>query len=231
MKIYLRSLIAILCLLSFLIHAHVKSQDLPAIPGGKKLSFNGTFTSDDKSKPGIFQSDNKLYRMIYTIGKVTDENKELLDVQFLQEDELLYEKDRLPGSDVSISNSGYTVVYDMQNTFKAEVLISVFSRTGDLVFRKNFKYASVFGFSENGNLFGAGTDKNLHIIDLTTLTKKSLTPCSKFSFSGSGSFLVTAHEDELNIYKNYRLLHTINTGLFYPRAVAIDEDKELLAIT
>jgi len=208
----------------------IAAQKSDFLPDNLVQSFNGKFISAQEREVGTAISENGRYRISYDIGSATDEQRELKNLRFFTEDDLMYTLDQVPGSDVLVSNSGNVVVFDMKYHFKQEVIIHLFNGSGDKVLTKNFKYASLFDFSPGGNKFIVGTDKKLNIIDLETGRDDKVASCSQFAFTQNEEYLVTAFEGSLNLYYNYELVHEYKTGLFYPRAVIIDGESKSIGV-
>lgn len=194
------------------------------------MSFNGTFLSPIKGYEFKSVSENGIYKAKYEIGKVTDENRQLLHFELYKNDKLLYALPELPGADVYISNAGKLAVINMDFHFMQEVSILFYNSSGELMFNKQFKYASLFGFSPTGEKFVVGTDKSFRVISLDNQKTSYFPPCSKFAFSDDESYLATARESGLTVYQNEKETTSFNTGLFYPRGIAIDQENELVWI-
>ena len=191
------------------------------LPENLKLSYNGKFIVQKENSDYRNVSENGLFGATYNIGKVTDEQRQILNFKLYENETLLYTIDNLPGSDVYISNNGHIAVMDMNFHFKQELTVIIYNKQGEEIHKASFVYASLFGFSPSGNKFVVGTDKKLSILDLNENQTTNLDPCSKFAFSMDESIIATAKEERLNVYTNYQLLRTINTDLFYPRGLVI----------
>jgi murein DD-endopeptidase MepM/ murein hydrolase activator NlpD len=200
------------------------------LPEKINLSFNGKFIAQKGNPDFRNVSDNGLYGVTYDIGKVTDEQREILNFKCYEQESLLYSLEYLPGSDVYVSNNGYIAVMNMKFHFKQELTVIIINKHGKEIYRAAYKYASLFGFSPSGNKFVVGTDKKLSIIDLKENQTPHLEPCSKFAFSKDETIIATARENKLNIYEDYQLQETINTDLFYPRGLVISSNNDNVAI-
>lgn len=200
------------------------------LPENVSLSSNGKFITQKDNPAFRNVSDNGLYGVTYDIGKVTDEQREILNFKFYEQGVIMYSLAQLPGSDVYISNSGYIAVMNMKFHFKQELTVLLFNKPGEEIHKASYQYASLFGFSPLGNKFVVGTDKKLSIIDLIENHTTHLEPCSKFAFSTDETIITTAREDELNVYKDYQLQRTIHTGLFYQRGIVISDNNDKAAI-
>ncbi|MCD4683114.1 MAG: hypothetical protein K8R86_07505, partial [Bacteroidales bacterium] len=207
----------------------LQGQTSEFLPLNKNLSFNGKFITDITGDSYKNISDNGIFKCTYDIGLVSDENREIVDFKLFENDNLIYSKNIIHGSDVLISNSGYVTVFDMQFHFKQEISIHFYDRYGEYLSVQKFRYASLFGFSPSGNIFVAGTDKNLNIINLVTGKIDQVEDCSKFAFSDDEKFLITAKEDKISIYQNFELIRQINSGFFYPRGIIISESENIIA--
>ncbi len=214
-KIHMRHLLIFVSVVLLIFGCTVFAQT-NYLPENINLSFNGKFVNQ-KINP-IFRnvSENGLFGVTYDIGKVTDEQREILNFKLYEQDVLMYSLRSLPGSDVYISNSGYVAVMNMDFHFEQELTVIILNPTGKEVHKTSYKYASLFGFSPSGNKFVVGTDKKLSVIDLIENQIANVDPCSQFAFSEDESILATAREDELKLYQDYKLQRTIQTDLFYP---------------
>lgn len=195
------------------IHSHIHS---------KTLSYNGMFIP---LIPEGYQqvSDNGLYYASYIASNGGDEIRELRDVQLFKEGKQIFSLDLLPGSDLMISNAGMMAVFDTRFHFKQMISIVLINNNGETIFTKSFRYASLFGFSPSGKFFVVGTGSALHLINTSNGGVCELEPCSQFCFSQDERILVTAHESRLSVYQDFKLTHSIQTGLSYPRALAISQ--------
>ena len=216
--------------LAFLCTTPSHAQQPDDLPAGKKLAANGLFVPDRVQQAGRTYSENGRYEASYAVGRVSDENRELLDFRLFENGRQLYSKTFLPGADVLVSNSGLVAVFNMDLHFNQEVTVHLFDRNGTLLASESLRYASLFGFSPGGGKFVAGTDRNLYIHDLEKNTTATVGSCSKYGFSEDESILVTAREDRMRIYQGSQLLQEVRTGLFYPRALAVDTENRLAVV-
>jgi len=224
--------IVVLALLSFMYFGFVDglAQKVNIIPHGKTLSFNGKFRSPESGKINTQVSENGVYNATYSIGAVSDENREILNFRFFENDQFIYSRPEIPGSEVLVSNSGIVAVFDMSLHFNQQLFVHLYNKEGNLISSESFTYASLFGFSPTGNKFVVGTEKSLQVLDLKFEQTWEIASSSQFAFSENEKYLVTAREDKLWIYNNFSLIKEMNTGLFYPRAVAVDPGNDLLAV-
>jgi hypothetical protein len=207
----------------------ITGQKKPLVRDGKKLSFNGRFVSN---VPDGFRqvSDNGQFMTQYTIGRVGDEVREILDFRLFKGEHLLFTLDLLPGSDLLVSNAGHVAVFDMTRHFNQEVTILLYNKTGNPVWSKTFRYASLFGFSPKGNFFNVGTGRELILINTSSGKEHKVSHCSKFSFSDDERTLATAKESKVEVYQDFKHKGTFHTGFFYPRAVAISGDGKSVSV-
>ncbi len=210
--------------------AYMSAQTANRFPGEKKLAPNGLFIVDREKATGQTYSDNGIFKATYSIGKVSDENREITGFTLTKEDQPLFTMDILPGADLLVSNSGMVAVFDMDLHFKQQVTVHIYNPSGSRIGSESFTYASLFGFSPTGNSFVAGTDRVLMVMDLVNIRSVRLGNCSQYAFSGDESLLVTAKENKLRVYRDLELTMEIETGLFYPRAVAVDRDLGLAVV-
>lgn len=201
-----------------------------SLPDNLQLSFNGKFIKGDLKDGFDKTSENGVYQAKYEIGNVSHNNREILNFQLFKNNELVYTLEQLPGSDMNISNSGELAVFDLSESFRQKLSISIYSPEGEFKFQSTFKYASLFGFSPSGKYFLVGTDKNLNIFSLENQSVNKVKRSSQFAFSADEDYLVTAFEDELIVYKNFTKVNSWNTGLIYPRDVAILGKEKTVAV-
>ncbi len=213
-------LLITLVFLSFSPSGKAKSGD--ELPPGYVLSSNGTFTGEKAARPGLSYSPDGRHHAEFTVGRVTDENREILDFRLFSDGTLLYTRPRLEGADFQISNSGMVVVYDMDLHFNHSVTLHFLDPSGQRIASESLSHASLFGFSPGGDLFAAGTDKDLRVFDLAARATWRLERSSRFAFSEDGRWLATAFEGVLRIYKDFTKVGETATGLTYPRGVAVD---------
>jgi murein DD-endopeptidase MepM/ murein hydrolase activator NlpD len=210
-----------------LMDKNLTAQKSNYLPENQMLSFNGTF-QNKTTEDFRASSENGHYMVKYDIGSVSDEMRELKNLQVFRHEVLLFSLEKVPGSDIYISNSGRLAVLDMKYHFRQEITISFFDRNGKFNFKETYRYASLFGFSPSGEKFVIGTDKNFNIVNLTTQEISTLEPCSQFAFSADEQTIATAFEENLTIYRNNTEVAKFNTGFNYPRGIAISEDNQFI---
>ncbi|MBC8185153.1 hypothetical protein H8E88_29005, partial [candidate division KSB1 bacterium] len=194
------------------------------------VSFNGKFVYQPYDKKSKANSKNGRYWCQYDIGKVSDEYRELLNFKFYEKDQLLFTLDKAPGSDLYISNAGFIAFLDHSYHFKQELNIHFYSKDGSLLFTRNFKGASLFGFSDEGNYFGVGTGNNLFVLSLRDQQIERFDSCDQFDISESGKFVVTARGKELKIYSEGKLEKQIDTQFMYPRGIKVSKKFNIIAV-
>ncbi len=220
-----------ICFLALLLAMPLQSisQEQAQLPPGIELSFNGRFV---QNVPEGFRqiSENGRFKTAYVIGHVGDEVREILDFGLYEDGRLRYQMDVLPGSDVLVSNHGYIAVFDMQRHFNQELRLLLFDPNGRQVFEKTYRYASLFGFSPQGTYFGIGTGSGFHLIATANGAETTLDPCSQFAFSKDESLLATAREAEVKLYQDLVLTGSFQTGFFYPRGLALNDDGTKVSV-
>ncbi len=207
----------------------MQAQNTDYLPENVSLSFNGTFQTP-KSNGVRNSSENGKFTVKYDIGAVSDEMREIRNLQLYKEDQFLFTLPEVPGSDIYISNSGMLAVIDMRYHFEQFISISFYNPYGNLIMNQSYRYASLFGFSPKGDKFVVGTDKNLHIINLVPNSVTSVESCSKFVFSEDELLLATAREDRVCVYENYIKISEFTTGFTYPRGISISRDNAIISI-
>ncbi len=184
-------------------------------------------TNDDT----IFSS-NGVYKAVFRIGKVTDEYRELHDFALYQNGSLLYRIQDVPGSDMKISNSGYTVFFKMEKHFEHETGIEIYSKSGVQIYSNSWNNAFLFEFSKKGGLFGVGNHEKLDVIKLNDGQIISLEKALKVEFTQEEDKIALASEGRLKLYGiSGNLLHEINTGLAYTRGLDFSPDGSSVGLT
>jgi len=209
--------------------ANINAQKSSYLPENLTLSFNGTFQPISTSEYRV-SSENGLYKAKYDIGAVSDEMRELKNLQMFEGAQLIFALKDVPGSDVYISNTGNLAVLDMKFHYQQEVTVNLFNKHGKLLLTQSFRYASLFGFSPIGEKFIVGTDKNLNVIDLSSKKTTTLESCSQFAFSNDEQLLATAKEGEVKVYEDYLSITHFNTGFTYPRGIAVSNNKDVISV-
>jgi hypothetical protein len=224
-----RNLFFITIILAYGIPQILVSQERQIFPPGKTLSFNGRFV---QNVPEGFRqiSDNGQFMTQYTIGNVGDEIREILDFRLFESDQMIFSLPSLPGSDLLVSNEGHVAVFDMSTHFNQEVTILLYNKSGQLLFSKAFRHASLFGFSPKGGYFAVGTGSNLVLISTVTGNDNTVGHCNHFGFSNDEITLAVAKEGKVEVYQNFKHTGTFHTGFFYPRAVAVSGDGKFVSV-
>lgn len=194
------------------------------------VSFNGKFINQSHSKISKVNSQNGNYWCDYEIGNVSDEYRELLNFQFYENDRLLFNLEKAPGSDLYISNGGFVAFLDHSYHFKQELNIHLYSKDGSHLFTQNFKGASLFGFSDEGNYFGVGTGNNLFVLSLLDRQVDKFDPCDQFDISERGNYVVTARGKQFKIYSSGKFMQKIDTQFMYPRGIKVNEKQNIVAV-
>jgi murein DD-endopeptidase MepM/ murein hydrolase activator NlpD len=199
------------------------------LPENIKLSFNGTFQNEINDDFRA-SSENGIYKAKYEIGTVSDEMRELKNMQVYESGRILFTMKDVPGSDIYLSNAGNLAVIDMKLHYKQEVTIGFYDKNGKFILTQTFRYASLFGFSPMGEKFVVGTDKYFNIIDLVSNRISQLESCSQFAFSENEEYISTARENLLNVYLNFKIVASFNTGFVYPRGIAISNTNQCVYV-
>ena len=163
MKVHLFTCSAIV-ILSFIAPTALQSIDFSP---GPEHSFNGTLLSPQQisSDCKVSSADGR-YWCDYSVGRVGDEVRELLEFRLLHDNTLMFTLDRAPGSDLYISNAGYVAFFDMSRHFRGEVTLLFYSGRGRPLFTRTFERAQAFGFSPDGHRFGVEAAGQLHVLSL-----------------------------------------------------------------
>ncbi|MBA4310874.1 MAG: hypothetical protein C0425_11155 [Chlorobiaceae bacterium] len=193
-------------------------------------SINGTIENIERNQFAKVTSENKKYWATYDIVAVTDAMRELSNLKFYENNSLLFTLEKIPGSDLEISNSGKIIFYDYSEHFIGKLKIHVYSKTGNFLFSKEFAGATLFGFSPSGELMGIRTPEGISIITLVSGNSHTIEKGLHFSFDENDELISVAPEEKILIYKNSKLLHTIHTGLQFPRRTMISEENNFFAV-
>ncbi len=194
------------------------------------LSYNGTFLYQPCEKNSRANSPNGVYWCRYDIAAVSDEVRRLENFTLFAGNERLFSMEKVPGSDVYISNSGNIAFMDMRFHFKGELMIHFYDKTGQALFSEQFTDASLFGFSQQGNHFGVGTAESLTIIGLADHSFKNIPRCDQFDMAENGKLLATAFQDAVRVYREGAVIERFNTGFNYPRKIKLSPDARYVAV-
>ncbi len=201
----------------------IKNEDL-------SVAINGTFIIKSNYPDDKVYSENGKYRCTYEIGKVSDENRELINFKFFFKDEFLFALPKVPGSDVQISNSGFIVFFDHSEHFNGNLSLHFFSRNGESLFRKTYSNADMFVFSKSGNTLGIRTNDNISIISIPDGNVKNYEKGLLFNISENDSLITIVSGDRIKIYRDGFLFRSIESKISYPRKVQISANKQITAV-
>ena len=194
------------------------------------VSFNGTFVVENPAKTGKVSSKNGNYWCEYDIGRVGDEVREIVKFKFFENDLLLYELKKMPGSDLYISNSGICAFMDMTRHYKDELTIHFYSKTGHYLFSETVMGASLFGFSTTGNKFAVGNAKYLKIISIPDHRVESYEGGYQFDISEDENLFAVASRNKAKLYSKGKLIRKFHTGFFYTRKIRVSAKHNFLAV-
>ncbi len=197
--------------------------------GGISVSFNGKFIRHPSIADGGFVSENGIYSCRFDIIAAGDEIRELANFRFYENDQLLYQLKKAPGSDLYISDSGITAFLDHTYHFRNELTVNIYSKSGQAIYSGKFAGAALFGFSPDGNKFGVGTTANLHIISLLEGKSDLLRKGFQFDISADSDLVAVAVENKILIYTGNRLAKEIQTDYFHTRGLEISPDNKFIA--
>lgn len=197
---------------------------------GYSVSFNGKFISPSADVDCRSISDNGRYYCRYEIGWVGDEVREISNFRIYDNGRLLYSFEKAPGSDVYISNSGITAFMDHKFHFDGKLTVNFYSENGDHLYSKKFTGASLFGFSQSGEMFGVGTPEYLYVISPRSQRIDEFAGGYQFDISAGDENVVVASENRVYFYSHGNLVKEIPTDVLYPRSVKISPDKNKFAL-
>ncbi len=129
-------------------------------------SINGTIIKSEINLSAKVSSENGKYWCTYEVLAATDEMRELRNLKVYENDNLILTLNNIPGSDLSISNSGRLVFYDHSEHFNGKLKIQFYSKEGNFLFSKEFKDADQFKFSPSGEMMGVQALDGISIIAL-----------------------------------------------------------------
>ena len=128
------------------------------------VSSNGKFIHRSPVDNSRANSENGVFWCQYDIESVGDEIRMLNNFRLFQNNRLLFSLERVPGSDLYISNSGIVAFMDTKHHYKGELTINFYSKHGQHLLSETYTGAALFGFSSEGNRFGVGTARQLSLI-------------------------------------------------------------------
>lgn len=193
------------------------------------IQSNGTFAHPSMSPGSKINSPNGLFWCSYEIGQVSDEMRELKNFQFYKGTQLLFTLKDVPGSDLYISNAGIIAFMDMKRHFDQEVTVHFYSQSGQPLFSRSFRGASLFGFSDAGNKFGVGTAEHLYLISPLEQNLERYPPADQFSISEDERQAAIARRGSIKVFRDGKLQTEFQTGFMYPRAVGLSAQSGLVA--
>ncbi|HSL88368.1 MAG TPA: T9SS type A sorting domain-containing protein [Ignavibacteriaceae bacterium] len=193
-------------------------------------SINGKIVLSTEIEPGVRYSDNRKFKCTYSIGDVTDENRELYKLSFYEYETLLYQLDKIPGAEIEVSNSGVLVAYDHTYHFKGEITLRFYSKTGNMYFIKTFNGANAFQFSESGNSFVLRDRQKIYTYNFITNSEFEYPKGLAYSFDNNDKVIAISDERSLKIYQQGRLIRTINYDIELPRKVLLSINNNLVGV-
>lgn len=194
------------------------------------VSINGSIILPTINHDAKIISENGKYWCTFDVGRVTDEDRELLNFKFYFKNELLFTLPKAPGSDVDISNTGNVIFFDHSEHFRSKLKLHFYSSIGKLLFRRSYSGADMFGFSKSGNKFGVRNSENLSVVSILDNTEEKYEKGYQFDVSENDKLIAVALEDKIKIYGDGSLIRIIKTGLSYPRKVQVSADKQIVAV-
>jgi hypothetical protein len=193
-------------------------------------SINGTIISSEPNPLAMVSSENGQYWCTYEINAVTDEMRELSNLKLYQDDSLILNLSKVPGSDLSITNSGRLVFYDHSEHFNGILKINSFSKEGNFLFEKTFSNADLFEFSTSDEKMGVRTKDGISIISLSNGSSYTVQKGMQIAFDADEEYLAVVQSNKILIYKNSSLTQTIETGIELPRKVIISAANDLVGV-
>ena len=194
------------------------------------VSINGSILLPIINPDAKIISENRKYWCSFVIGKVTDEDRELVNFKLFFKNELLFVLPKAPGSDVDISNAGYVVFFDHSEHFRNKLKLHFYSPNGKFLFSRSYSGADMFGFSKSGNKFGIRNAENLLVVSILDRTVEKFEKGYQFDVSENDKLIAVALVNKIKIYGYGSLIRIIKTGLSYPRKVQVYADKQIMAV-
>ena len=200
------------------------------IPDSLIVSNNGKFIFHHGQNDRQASSQNGRFWCRYDVTAVGDEIRILKNFELYENDKILFRLADIPGSDVSVSNSGLVAFMDLTHHFRNELKIHFYASHGEPVLTKTFNGGSLFGFSQSGNKFAVGTGKNFFVISVQDKQVETFPAADQFDFSENEKLLALARGGAIRVYGDGELLHVFNTGFIYPRKVRISTTNQFVAV-
>ena len=193
-------------------------------------SINGTIINSDVNSSAMVSSENDKYWCTYEVSAVTDEMRELSNLKLFENENPILNLNKVPGSDVSITNSGKLVFYDHSEHFKGILKLRVYSKEGNFLFDKTFSNADQFEFSPSGDRMGVRNADGISVLSLADGSLYLIEKGLQFSFDEDDVIIAVAQADKLLIYENSLLVNTIQTEIELPRKVMISAANNLIGV-
>ncbi|MBT8383427.1 MAG: hypothetical protein KJO59_13910 [Ignavibacteria bacterium] len=193
-------------------------------------SINGTIINSEVNPSAMVSSENGKYWCTYDIIAVTDEMRELRSLKLYENEKLIFTHAKIPGSDLSIVNSGKVIFYDPSEHFKGKLKLFVYTKAGQFLSEESFKGATLFEFSPSGEVMGVRTPQGITIISLQNGNTYSIEKGLQFAIDESDEFVAVAQHSRVLIYKNSLLKNEFETGISLPRKVITSSVKNLVGI-
>ena len=194
-----------------------------------KVSINGTFKNIQNRLLEERFSPNQIFKSTFDIGEVTDEQRNLYNLKFYRNDDLLFTMLKAPGSDFEISNCGIVVFYDHSYQFNNKLKIHCYSNEGVKLLEKEYEGANLFGFSSSGKLFGVGSPDGIQIISLNDNTTINYPRGFQFAISEDDNLVAIASENTIEVFSSAANRIKINTDFSYTRKLIISSKDNFIA--
>ena len=193
-------------------------------------SINGTIINSDVNPSAMVSSENNKYWCTYEVNVATDEMRKLSSLKLFENENPILNLNKVPGSDVSITNSGKLVFYDHSEHFKGILKLHVYSKEGNFLFEKTFSNADQFEVSPSGDRMGLRNADGISILSLADGSSYLIEKGLQFSFAEDDVIIAVAQSDKILVYKNSLLFQSIQTGIELPRKVIISATNNLIGV-
>lgn len=202
----------------------------PQLDSKYTVNINGTLRAKNIPEGADNFSENGTYSFTYKIGEVTDEMRRLYDYKLFKNGIELFSLSEVPGSDVMVSDNGYSVFFDHSLHFDQKLTLNICSPEGKFVFSKQYRGASGFTFSDGGNFLLVRRPGSTDLAELSTGVIREFPEGLASFYLESSNILVIADESFLMMYQAGELKFKIQHNIGLIRRIAVSSAGEQTAI-
>ena len=193
-------------------------------------SINGTIIQSDLNPLAMVSSEIGNFWGSYDILAVSDEMRELGNFKLYENNDLILILNKIPGSDIEITNSGKIIFYDHSEHFKAKLKIYVHSKDGSFLFSKDFQSADKFEYSPSGERMGVGAKEGISIISLNSGNSYLVEKGFQFAIDDQNDLVAVASAGKILFYKNSTLEKIIQDDIELPRKIVISVELNIVGV-